>query len=385
LVLVILVAAAGLLAAAAIQASTGIRMREIANSTAYGKGITALLAVGLFASVYGISLAELRRNARLVLVAVTLGVAGKAFLTGGIMVLAYGSAGFLLLGVAVAQIDPLSVAASISDYSMSQRAKSLLLAWACFDDPITILLVAYLAPITLPAIARQGGTALAIAGAGSYAGQIALNGTLVAIGGLAWYLVAVRGGLREGRRATVLLCLILAALIALAAAFGLLIGIAVSGLFFRPQIERLLSGVVSLAFYAATFLLGLLLVSGADLAAGLLLGVTVFVMQVLAGALIGRGLPRGDRGRLALGQQNGLTAIALALALAPYLPAAVGIVAVAVLTVNTMHILANGIWTSAVRRPRRKEIESLVLAKNGVPQLKVGVAAVPQEEADDPS
>ena len=55
-------------------------------------------------------------------------------------------------------------------------------------------------------------------------------------------------------------------------------------------------------------------------------------------------MPRGDRAHLALGQQNGLTAIVLALALQPYLPSAVGIIAMAVLTVNVLHLVTNGAW-----------------------------------------
>ena len=55
-------------------------------------------------------------------------------------------------------------------------------------------------------------------------------------------------------------------------------------------------------------------------------------------------MPRDDRVHLALGQQNGLTAIVLALALQPYLPSAVGIIAMAVLTVNALHLVTNGAW-----------------------------------------
>lgn len=362
LVLVIVIALAGLCVAVVIQGTTRVRVHEIADSAAYGKSITALLAFGLFASVYGISRRELRRNARLVFAAVTLGVTGKAFLTGGVMVLAYGSAGYLLLGVAVAQIDPLSVAASIQDYGMSQRAKSILLAWASFDDPVTVLLVAYLASATLPAIGGHGGSALVIAGGSSVQWQIVLNVALVAIAGLAWYLAAVRAGWLGSARGNVLLCLILLGLIALAVSYGLLVGIAVCGLFFRPRIDWLISRVVDSAFYLATFMLGLLLVTGVHLAAGLLLGASVFAVQAMAGTLIGRGLPRGDRVHLALGQQNGLTAIVLALALEPYLPSAVGIVAIAILVVNILHILGNGIWSYIDKYTQHKERKSPVLA-----------------------
>jgi hypothetical protein len=358
LILLMLSALIGLGFSLVLQATTGVRVHELAGSATYSKAISALLATGLFASVYGISLRELRRNARVVLVAITLGVAFKAILTGGIMALVYRSAGFLLLGVAVAQIDPLSVAASLKDSTVSQRAKSVLSAWASFDDPVTVLLVAYMASLVLPAT-RGPGQAASIAGitASSYLSQIALNALLVAIAGLAWYLLAILPA-RHGqprRWATgrvLLLYAILAGLMVFAVSFGLLVGITVCALFYRPPLDAVVSHVVGGAFYAATFMLGMLLVTGIDAPAGLLLGVSVFLVQVVAGLLISRGMPSADRAVLALGQQNGLTAIALALALQAYLPSAVGVVAVAVLTVNVIHIVTNRAWDIGSRYKR---------------------------------
>lgn len=345
LALVILIALLGLSVSAGVQAFSGVRLHQTANSLLYGKTVTALLAMGLFASVYGISWRELRQNARIVLLAITFGVAFKAVLTGSIMALAYGSAGYLLLGVAVAQIDPLSVAATLQDSAMSQRARSILSAWASFDDPVTVLLVAYVASFTLSRAGQHNAGALVSLGSGSYLRQIALNAALVAVAGLAWYLLGVLCRDRLGAAlCNALLCLVLAGLIAAAVGFSLFVGITVCGLFFRPSIKAILSRATTLAFYAATFLLGMLLTAGVNVPAGILLGVTVFLVQVLAGVIISRSLPRSDRVYLALGQQNGLTAIVLALALQPYLPAAVGIIAIAILVVNILHISCNGVW-----------------------------------------
>lgn len=361
LVMVIVLALLGLATSAILRSYAGMRPHLLTSSVIYGKGISALLAIGLFASVYGISRRELRRNARVVLLAITFGVAFKALLTGGVMALAYGSAGYMLLGVAVAQIDPLSVAASLRDSGMSRRAKSVLSAWASFDDPVTILLVIYLASVLLPGAGRRHG-ALAGTGGGSFLQLVALNAVLVAAASAAWYLFAVRRDRRGLARRDITLCLILVALIAAAVSFGLLAGISVCGLFFRPPVADVLSRVVDGAFYAATFLLGLLLAAGVNVLAGMLLGVSVFLAQVLTGMIVGHGMPRNDRIYLALGQQNGLTAIALALALEPYLPSAIGIIAIAVLVVNVMHISSNGIlaWklakipvASRGRRPSR--------------------------------
>jgi NhaP-type Na+/H+ or K+/H+ antiporter len=341
LTLVVVLAVLGFGFSELLQASSGVRLRHVSTSLPYSKSITLLLVIGLFASAFGISRRELRLNARVVLVAITFGVAVKAALTGGIMALAYGNMAFLLLGVAVAQIDPLSVAATIRHSGMSRQAKAVLSAWASFDDPVTILLVAYLASFTLFRSGSPAAGSLVGAGFGSYAGQIMLNAALVAVAGLAWYLITLRGRFGDGSRHA-LSCLVLAGLIAAAVAFNLLIGITVCGLFFRPSIQRIISTAVSLAFYTATFLLGMLLVAGVNIPAGILLGISVFLVQILTGALIGRRMSRRDRVGLALGQQNGLTAIVLALALQPYVPAAVGIIAIAVLVVNILYISANG-------------------------------------------
>jgi hypothetical protein len=379
LVVVITLALLGLAVSAILRSFTGMRPHLLTGSVIYGKGISALLAIGLFASVYGISRRELRRNARVVLVAITFGVAFKALLTGGVMALAYGSAGYMLLGVAVAQIDPLSVAASLQDSGMSQRAKSVLSAWACFDDPVTVLLVIYLASVLLPGAERRHG-ALAVTGSGSFIELIGLNAALVATAGVAWYLFAVRRDRCGLARRDIVLCLVLVALMAAAVNFGLLAGISVCGLFFRPPVTELVSRVVNGAFYAATFLLGLLLAAGVNVLAGMLLGASVFLVQVLTGTIVGHGMPRNDRVHLALGQQNGLTAIVLALALQPYLPSAVGIIAIAILVVNVLHISSNGIlvWKVAKipvssrgrrssRVPERGPASTSVPAGQGIP------------------
>jgi NhaP-type Na+/H+ or K+/H+ antiporter len=348
--LVVALAVAGLAVSAVVQGAFDVHVRQLAESFAYGKCVSALLTVGLFAAAYGISRRELRRNARIVLVAITFGVALKAALVGAIMALVYGSAGFILLGVAVAQIDPLSVAATLRHSGMSERAKSILSAWASFDDPVTVLLV-YLGSFAIP-LARQdhrGGLGLS---AGSYVSQILLNAALIAAAAGAWYLLAVLGaGRGSDRLRYAFQCLVLAGLLAAAAWYGLLIGITVCGLFFRPAVTAIVDRAVDFAFYAAVVLLGLLLVEGVDVPAGILLGAAVFGVQVLTALAITRGLPRADRFHLALGQQNGLTAIVLGLALQPYVPQAVGIIAVAILTVNVINICTNRSWELKLRAP----------------------------------
>ncbi len=57
---------------------------------------------------------------------------------------------YLILGIVVAQIDPLSVASILRNPKMSIRVKSILAAWSSFDDPITVLLSLYFSIIFIP-------------------------------------------------------------------------------------------------------------------------------------------------------------------------------------------------------------------------------------------
>jgi Sodium/hydrogen exchanger family len=374
LLLVVALALAGLTVSAVVQWAFGVHVRQFDDSLFYQKCISALLTVGLFAAAYGISRRELRRNARIVLVAITLGVAFKAALVGGIMALAYGSVGFILLGVAVAQIDPLAVAATLRHSDMSERAKSILSAWASFDDPVTVLLV-YAGSFAIP-LARQDPHGSLGASAGSYVSQIVLNAALIAVAGAAWYVLAVWcAGRVSARLQLAWQCLVLAGLLTVAAWYGLLIGITACGLFFRPPISAVIERTVDFAFYAAAFLLGLLLVAGVNVPAGILLGISVFVVQAITALAVTRDLPRVDRTYLALGQQNGLTAIILGLALQPYLSQAVGIIAIAIFTVNVIHIYSNRRWelkSRAAAAPGSKRDDSAV---HSIPETRVKVDA----------
>jgi hypothetical protein len=138
-------------------------------------------------------------------------------------------------------------------------------------------------------------------------------------------------------------------LLVAASAYGLLLGITVAGLFFRPLSARVLDRAVSFAVLAAAFLLGAFLRTGADFLEGALLGLAAYTAQIVVGCALTRRLSRSDRARVALGQQNGLTAMALALALQPQLPSAVHIIAVAVVTTSVLYLLGNALWDRAER------------------------------------
>ncbi|MBX9360654.1 cation:proton antiporter [Streptomyces sp. WAC04114] len=333
----------------------------LVGTTGYVVATGLLLAVGLYGSTYGIDLADLRRDLRGVVAAVTLGVVLKAGMISGVMVWAFDRPEYLVLGIVVAQIDPLSVAALSKDGHMSQRARSLLTAWASFDDPMTVLLTLYAAGYAYTAAGHTGTPSVMGGGARGYALGLALNALLLAGALLVWWAggrlwPARRAGERPERPrrpATPLAALVVVVMLLLAAANMLMLAVAVAGLFLRTRaFTRPLARAVTSAFLLATVLLGLFVAQGVSLGPGLLLGASAFVAQAVVAVLLMplfvRGLSRRDRVLLGIGQQNGLTAVLLALTLERDFPKTVGIVAPAVVTVNLLHYGAQtlfGCWS----------------------------------------
>ncbi|MFD9003374.1 hypothetical protein ACFV0T_20755 [Streptomyces sp. NPDC059582] len=319
----------------------------LVDSGGYLFGAGLLLAVGLYGSTYGIDLKELRADLSGVLAAVTVGVLLKAGLIAGTMLLVFRRPEALVLGVAVAQIDPLSVAALGRDGRMSPRARSLLTAWASFDDPMTVLLTLYLAGYAYTAAGHPGAPEIAGGGGGGYLVGLGLNAALLAAVVLVWWAgrrVAARlpdtVSVRRTRGAvTVLLVLVT---VVLAAAGQLMLAVALAGLVVRATVlDRVLGRAVGGAFLAAFGALGLLLAEGVAWWPGFVLGAAAFLAQAVVALgvmpLFIRGLGRGDRIALGLGQQNGITAVLIALTLERDFPGTAATVGPAVITVNVLH------------------------------------------------
>jgi hypothetical protein len=196
---------------------------------------------------------------------------------------------------------------------------------------VTVLLTAF----TVPLVADGEGIG---GSAGGYAAQLGWSAALVAVAGGLWFLVRRW----RGRLADVTGAVLVAGMLVLAASYTLMLGIAVVGLFFRPEfLGRWVPHVTKAAYAVAAFLLGMLLVGGVGLGYGVVLGAAAFAAHAVVAAVLTRRLPRTDRVLLSLGQQNGVTAIVLALSLEPAFPRAPGIVAPAIVTVNLLHFLAN--------------------------------------------
>ncbi|MFJ9630059.1 hypothetical protein ACIRU8_20345 [Streptomyces sp. NPDC101175] len=317
----------------------------------YGLLSSGLLAIGLYGSAQGIERPQARSDVYRIVVAITVGVLVKAAFIAGVLWLAYPDhSPYLVLAVAMAQIDPLSVSAMLASRDMSARAKSLLAAWASFDDPVTTVLVVVLGSMVLENPQSVG------AGTQSYAVALLGNLGLLVAAALVWW--AVRGpGPPSDAPSSVRRLLqygALAALLAVATWQFWMLGLALSALFLRPRLGIWLDRATQAALVVATVLLGILLAKGAYFAVGALLGAATFGAQILVAAVVGLGLSRRDRVSLCLSQQNGITAIILALLLEPRLPEAVAIIAPAILVVNLLHVTSTGVL-GRVRRARSPE------------------------------
>ncbi len=327
----------------------------VAGSWGFFVAASTLLAIGLYGSTAAVPLSTLRQHRGLVIRVLTLGVVAKAALIALVMVLAFHDVRYVVLAVAMSQIDPLSVAVLQRSSRLSPRGRTILLAWSSFDDPVTATLVVVMVSV----LAATGGvptTAVDLLPA-PLLGMLA-NAALIVVAWFAWRgLRRLRGGRSRGAGApgwTVAACGVLVGLATAAVYWFLMLGLAATGLFFRPRpIERVLRWLTDGALVVATGLLGFLLASSVRTAPeliwhGAVLGVAAYGAQAAVAGLLTRSLP-GDRLRLALGQQSGITAIVLALLLEPVVPGSVVVIAPAILVVNVLHLVAN---TAADHGPR---------------------------------
>jgi len=321
----ILVALAGLGIASVIDIS------DLPREPYYNTFTYALLAVGLYGSVYGIHVEELQNHTKIILRAVTIGVLLKTIIIGLALYLVTHNAVAFLFGLTVAQIDPLSVANLLQGGTskLSTRAQTILGAWSSFDDPMTVLLSIYALYFFLP----HAETGSLLATLTPFFLGLAQNFLFV----LAAYLIYKY--LKQNSNA---LMVLLAACFIVAIIFQWMLGIAIIGLFLRPEIKKL-PLIISAAFYIAVLLLGFLLVNGVFWLEGFALAVGAILAQIIVGLLLTRDLPRNERLYLAFAQQNGITTMILALFFEKDLADTVGIVAPAIIFINLGYYFFNKI------------------------------------------
>lgn len=325
---------------------TGLQGLEDASWYTYL--VATLLATGLYASTYGIDLDEAKQHLKLIVSAVTIGVVLKAALIGGSLALLFQDPFFFILGVAVAQIDPLSVAALLKGNRMSKKAKTILASWASFDDPITVILSLYVPLLVVHFTSLDLATTSGIAAGWGIPWSFGANLLLAAsvLGG--WLIISAWKAGKVSRRAVLISAsgayVLLAVAFSLSILYFLMLGIALIGLFLRPtKVAGLLDHAIVGALAVAATLLGILLVPGLDIWRGVALGVAAYAAQIVVGFLLTRGLPGKDRWHISFAQQNGITAIILALFFETIHPGTVAIVAPAIIVINGLHSVANRI------------------------------------------
>ena len=178
---------------------------DVESNSGYMYVTTALLAVGLYGATSTIELSLLRSDLKTILVVVTVGVLAKAALVGLVLTWAFGDPVFFVLAVAVAQIDPLSVAVLLRDSRMSARARTVLVAWSSFDDPVTVVVTLVLMGAFGRSLTKDHADASPFAGLDGFA-DLAVNvglSLVAAVGALAaWWGVRRWWRARQGKLAT---------------------------------------------------------------------------------------------------------------------------------------------------------------------------------------
>jgi hypothetical protein len=301
----------------------------------YDSFLIVLLAVGLYGSVYGISLVEFKEHKLLIAKAISIGVVLKSLLSGSVFWLLFGSPESFVLGIIVAQIDPLSVAHLVESKSklFSQSGKTILRAWSSFDDPMTVLLCFYVfVPLVLTNVSM------------SISEYLLQLGTNLVFAGAFYLLVRILPSFRLRDY----LLLIIA--FSVGVYFELMLGVAILGLFLRPSLVYL-DRVVHYAFIIATIILGTLLVfSWIAVIQGIVLGVLAFVGQYIVSQILARHLSDIDRNFLALAQFNGITSIILALLVERYFPGTVVVIGVALMVINSLFLYTNMLYEAQLNK-----------------------------------
>ena len=292
-----------------------------------------LLAIGLYGAVYGIDIKELAGLKKQVLVVVTLGVVLKIAFIGSILYLITGSLISFLLACIVAQIDPLAIAKLTQNpkNKLSNRAESLLKAWASFDDPMTILIAFYL---LLPLLVTNQSNI------STYFLNLFYNLFFAGIVYLFNYFV-----LKQKFQFILLITSLIVGI-----SFQYMLGIALIALFLRPKISlfhlnfySLITNLTSSAYYISVIILGILVSKGVDLKTGIILGILAFLSQFLVTYILLGNFDKSDKIKLSLTQYNGITSIILSSLIVVYYSQTVAIISVAIVTISVLYFSANSL------------------------------------------
>ncbi|WP_044550150.1 hypothetical protein [Azospirillum lipoferum] len=325
-----LAAVSGLL----LQVSTGIGIDP--SGAWYEFLVYSLLAVGLYGSVHGIDRSVLRTDLGRILLAITVGVAAKAVLIAAAVQFLSGDPVLaLVLGISLAQIDPVSVAAALSSgrvgrsIVISARAQNIIRVWCSFDDPVTII-IAFI-------LYRYLGANDNI----SYYGIIleVIGNLSIIVLGVVFIWICSSFRYIEKYSPVFLVSVLFSA-----AYFQFMLAPAVLGLFLRPAIDRYLAFATKMALFMSALLIGLLFTDVSMVWLGIGIGIGVFLAHLIVSLPMSAGLDKADRIYIALAQQNGMTAILLALLFERFHPEIISVAVPAIFSVNILHTVTNKEW-----------------------------------------
>lgn len=340
-------------------------------SEVFGVFVAFVLSVGMFASARRIRVEGARGQLRTILIAGSLGGPSKACLIAvGLVMLARVSpdlrtflgdepvAAALLLGLAIAQIDPVSVTEALDwkarhpdRLQLSLRGQALIHSWSTIDDLASLVLSALLLPVFTGA-GGEGANAVLI--------ELALNLPFFAAVCLAWLLLRRRIPDRLTEAGSLLL---MGGAVASGALLHTRLGVAAAGLLFRelsPRNEAIVQRTVWIAYGAVLVAIGTILgdASWAEISLGLTIGLLLALLAVLSHALVAvpltRKLPWVERVSIMLSQQNGMTAAVLGITLDRFLPGALPVVAVAIIAINLLHLGTTTLFERLVEDKHRQ-------------------------------
>lgn len=290
-----------------------------------------LLAIGLYGSVSVINVGELRANRGIVFRAITIGVLVKPIIAGTIFYMFIQNKIAYLFGVAVAQIDPLPTAALLNrkDSPLSERAKAILGAWSSFDDPMTVLISLYFFAFIVPSENHPMAITM------SFIKHIGADIVLASGVYFIWRVIKKYQWLQY---------VLLIAAIAVSAYFHLMLGIAIIAIFLRPYLSDMMPRITDAAYYISLMLIGLVLKHGVSVTQGLALSFAIVISQMIVGMWLTAGLDKKERISLALAQQNGLTAIILALLFESGCNGTAAVIAPAIFFINFGYFVLNSLF-----------------------------------------
>ncbi len=282
-----------------------------------------LLGVGILASTFGITKEAITKQGwRLVLWAVTVGVFTKALIIGGLLWGISSDTKYFVMGLLVAQIDPLAVAALSAKSRLSKMGDGILRAWSTLDDPVTVV-----GAILLFTLQGAFGIYLGLTfvnvtvdGPASFGQYMLYN--IAFVGTVTWcWQYAYRGPFWMKIAFTVLF---IAGSVIIASVWFWMFGLALIGLCMRPKeakIYDVAQKVLNVLSMVALAVLGVMVIHlflaqeefSRDIAWGFALGAAAFLSQIIVTVPLtrNRGLSRQDRFYLAFGHQNGITALLL--------------------------------------------------------------------------